>query len=140
MPIFAHIEHQREWSDRINLIFSDLIAASKPEFVHIDRGDFLVTLEAIEKSSLGVMGWIVHHLYRVSGFEETGDAFLYDLERVGNYSIPDSGELLVLTRQELLREHSWFPAPNSVFQPLPVAVWNWLQDISARSGGLRLRA
>jgi hypothetical protein len=90
MPIFAYIEYQREWSDQINFIFSDLIAASQPEFVHIDRVDFQVTLEPIEKSSLGVMGWIVHHLYRVSNFEETGDAFLYNLEKVGAYSIPDS--------------------------------------------------
>jgi hypothetical protein len=139
-PIFAYIEHQPEWSDKINFIFSDLIAADKPEFVHIDHGDFLVTLEAIEKSSLGVMGWVVHHLYRVSGFEETGDAFLYDLEKVGVYSIPESGDLLVLNRMELLGEHSWFPAPNSLFQPLPIAVWNWIQEISARSGGLRLGA
>jgi hypothetical protein len=35
MPICAYIEHQREWSDQINFIFPDLIAASNPEFVHM---------------------------------------------------------------------------------------------------------
>jgi hypothetical protein len=127
--ILAYIREDPSWEREAWFSFSDLIASKQPAFVALRRGDLVLSLESGPSvPCFGVQKWTLHRVLRVSDFEETGDAFNYSLDLVAMLSGPGAARCSV-TRDELLREHSWFPAPEGFFKPLPRVIWRWLRDV-----------
>lgn len=110
--------------------FSDLIGFREPEFVFLHPGDLLLTLDS-HVASVPASSWILKALYKVRDSEETGDAFVFYLDLLSGFSSDqaDPGMEIVLHREEMLAELSWFPSPASFFKPFPLAAWGWLKEV-----------
>jgi hypothetical protein len=129
MLTLAYIREKSEWRNQVWLSFSDLIGCKQPAFVSLAAGDMVLTLDP-ERRPLGVaQEWLLRRVFRVSNFEETGDAFEYRLDLQCVLSPPEGTPLYAVSRAELLWAHNWFPDPDAFFKPFPRAVWNWLRDV-----------
>lgn len=128
MLTLAYIRERTAWRDNVGLSFSDLIGSNQPAFVSLKAGDLALTLTPI-KRTFSVEEWVLGRVFRVSNFEETGDAFDYRLDLQCVLSSPEGTALYTVSRAELLWAHNWFPGPDAFFKPFPRAVWNWLRDV-----------
>jgi hypothetical protein len=127
MLTLAYIRENAEWQNDVWLSFSDLIGRKQPTFVFLEAGDLVLTLEP-GRRIFGVEEWFLGGVFRVSKFEETGDAFNYTLDLECTLSQPEGTPRYTVSRAELLRAHNWFPDPEGFFKPFPRAVWIWLRD------------
>ncbi len=129
MLTLAHIRENAAWRNNAWLSFSDLIGPKQPAFVFLGAGDLVLTLEP-DRGHSWVEEWLLGRVFRVSKFEETGDAFNYSLDLECILSQPGGGApRYTVSRTELLRAHNWFPDTDGFFKPFPRAVWTWLRDV-----------
>ena len=127
MLTLAYIRDKADWRDRVCLIFSDLIACRNPGFVLLRADDLVLTLEP-HKRQPGLEQWVLRRVFRVSKFEETGDAFVFDLDLQCTLSPPGDAPLWTVSRFELLWAENWVAEPEEFFKPFPRAVWRWLRN------------
>ena len=129
MPTLAYIREDPTWGQEVWLSFSDLVPSKEPAFEVLGRGDLVLSFEpGPALPCFGVQEWILCRLFRVSRFEETGDAFNYWLDLVATLSGPPGAARYSVTRDDVLQADNWFPAPEPFFKPLPRTVWMWLRD------------
>ena len=123
--IIAYMEEEGIPQKERTIMFSDLIRNHKPEFVSLSRGDLLLTFESDPARS-----WTLKALYTVKKFEETGDAFIFNVDlqvAFASARAPQADEI-VLERNEMLAELNWLPHPTSFFKPFPSHAWRWLGE------------
>src|SRR5262245_3633458 len=128
MVTLAYVRDKPEWQTTARLSFSEVIAEKHPSFVFLLPGDLVLTIEPGAPRFAGVPEWVLGRLFKVSRWEDYGEGFEYFLDLETVLSDPVSQVRHVVSREELLRVHNWFPAPEWFVKPFPRAVWTWLRE------------